>query len=341
MARTGKIARLPHAVRSQLNLRLLDGEEGKPIVQWLNSLPEVQAVLAGQFGGRPINEQNLSEWRQGGHQEWLARQDMLAQAAELAAHRQDLESVAPGQSFADHLAAAISFRFGAILAAPGPVLDDKSLTQLKALGRICQAVVKLRRGDHNAARLKIEMQRWELDREQLALEKAEAAQRKLRETLAAPVWGALKKGQRLAQFGGGIAARLAVEYLNEIELCQDPAHFQSKVLAAQDWPAWKRYDDLMAQNPPVPQTPVQAAADMLHEIDVALGFCKPKPSPASARPRRPAPRPARNSAKPEPQVQPAPAPAAPAEPAPPPPASGLPVAAPAPATKEPIGSNQT
>ena len=46
MARIGKIARLPRAVRIQLNFRLQDGEEGKQIVQWLNSLPHVKRVLA-------------------------------------------------------------------------------------------------------------------------------------------------------------------------------------------------------------------------------------------------------------------------------------------------------
>jgi len=85
MARIGKIARLPGAVRAQLNTRLQDGGEGKQIVRWLNSLPEVRKVLAKQFEGRPINEPNLTAWRQGGYGEWLLCQDILAHAAELAA----------------------------------------------------------------------------------------------------------------------------------------------------------------------------------------------------------------------------------------------------------------
>jgi len=89
MARIGKIARLPGAVRAQLNTRLQDNVEGKQIVQWLNSLPEVQELLAEKFEGRPINEPNLTGWRQGGYEEWLLRQEVFAQAAELAArHRQ-------------------------------------------------------------------------------------------------------------------------------------------------------------------------------------------------------------------------------------------------------------
>jgi hypothetical protein len=99
MARIGKIARLPRLIRSELNSRLQDGQEGKQIVLWLNSLPEVKALLAQSFDARPINEQNLSDWRQRGYEEWLARQDLFAQARQLAADWQELQSVAPGHSF--------------------------------------------------------------------------------------------------------------------------------------------------------------------------------------------------------------------------------------------------
>ena len=54
MARIGKIARLPGDIRSQLNSRLQDGAEGRQIVRWLNSLPEVKEVLAEHFDGHPI-----------------------------------------------------------------------------------------------------------------------------------------------------------------------------------------------------------------------------------------------------------------------------------------------
>jgi hypothetical protein len=69
MARIGKIARLPGGIRAQLNTRLHDGAEGKQIVLWLNSLPEVRKILAQHCDGRPISEQNLSQWRQGGYEE--------------------------------------------------------------------------------------------------------------------------------------------------------------------------------------------------------------------------------------------------------------------------------
>jgi hypothetical protein len=76
--RTGKIARLPHAIRSELNHRLLEGEPGIRLVQWLNSLPEVRKVLVDEFFGRPVNEQNLTHWKQGGFEDWQRLEDQRA-----------------------------------------------------------------------------------------------------------------------------------------------------------------------------------------------------------------------------------------------------------------------
>ena len=134
MARIGKIARLPRDIRAQLNSRLQDGEEGKNILPWLSSLPQVKRLLAENFGGRAITESNLSDWRKGGYEEWLAHQDMLVQAQELAANRRELEAIAPGRSLTDHLTDAVSFRFGAILAAQGLEFDDRARQQLRIPG---------------------------------------------------------------------------------------------------------------------------------------------------------------------------------------------------------------
>src|SRR5713101_951139 len=42
LSRNGKIARLPLAIRQELNRRLQNGEQGKKLVAWLNALPEVR-----------------------------------------------------------------------------------------------------------------------------------------------------------------------------------------------------------------------------------------------------------------------------------------------------------
>jgi hypothetical protein len=73
--RVGKIARLPKILRDQLNQQLENGVSGVDVRTWLNTLPEVQKILAEQFGGRPINNQNVSEWRHGGYVDWARSRD--------------------------------------------------------------------------------------------------------------------------------------------------------------------------------------------------------------------------------------------------------------------------
>lgn len=91
-ARTGKIARLPHAIREEVNRRLLDGEPASKILPWLHSLPEVLTMLDDYFREEPISPQNLSEWRKGdgenlsGFEEWLERRAQVDRTKELAAY---------------------------------------------------------------------------------------------------------------------------------------------------------------------------------------------------------------------------------------------------------------
>lgn len=70
MTRNGKIARLPLAIREELNQRLQNGEQAKDMVVWLNSLPKVQDILKEKFAGQAISENNLSAWRTGGYAVW-------------------------------------------------------------------------------------------------------------------------------------------------------------------------------------------------------------------------------------------------------------------------------
>lgn len=75
MARVGKIARLPLAVREELNNRLRDNESGQSILEWVNALETTKEILERNFSGEPISDSNLSVWRQGGFAEWLREQD--------------------------------------------------------------------------------------------------------------------------------------------------------------------------------------------------------------------------------------------------------------------------
>src|SRR5436190_14915780 len=172
MTGKGKIARLPRGIRDQLNRRLDEGEAGKELVQWLNELPEVRDIMARQFGGRPINEQNLSEWKARGHREWLARQEALAHARELAADAQELGEATDGK-LTDHLATVLAARYAAALGGWNGEVSDEFRQKLRALRGLCQDIVELRRGDHSGARLNMERERLERESEKTEVEVVE------------------------------------------------------------------------------------------------------------------------------------------------------------------------
>ena len=166
--RIGKIARLPIEIREKLNCRLQDGEPGEDLLRWLNRLPKVRKVLAAQFGGRPINKQNLSDWRLGGYRDWeraeedRARLDRLTDTIRLA--KSDDES-----PLSERLAAALLVRLARAL----DDLEDESLSPAQRWARLRQMlreVAAMRREDHRAAKLDLEKDRWWLEREKLQWE---------------------------------------------------------------------------------------------------------------------------------------------------------------------------
>jgi hypothetical protein len=81
--RNGKIARLPFAIREELNHRLIENEPARSIAGWLNAHSTVRLFIDRLFEGRPITEQNISEWRKGGYEEWLAQRDVLSNVCDL------------------------------------------------------------------------------------------------------------------------------------------------------------------------------------------------------------------------------------------------------------------
>lgn len=167
-ARTGKIARLPREIRDKLNHRLHNGEPGKQIVTWLNSLPEVQKVLAAEFESQPIRQQNLSEWRKGGHREWLQEQEALKVIAEMMSESEQLQAQL-GSSVTDKLTGWLIPHY--VLAARAQLAAAKTSEEhWKVLRTVCSDLVALRRGDHYVERLRLEGERLEATK-QLTQEK--------------------------------------------------------------------------------------------------------------------------------------------------------------------------
>jgi hypothetical protein len=161
MTRNGRIARLPQSVREQVNRRLDNGEQGKQIAEWLNTLPEVKTLIDAQFAGQPISEVNLSNWKLGGYIDWQAQQDALAAASQLAEDAAQLDE-AGGQQITEQLALCLAARLAAALRQLNTLGDDPE-AQLKLLRELCMRLSALRKGDHNAQLLELKREKLDLD----------------------------------------------------------------------------------------------------------------------------------------------------------------------------------
>jgi hypothetical protein len=169
MTRNGKIARLPRQIREKLNRRLDDGEQGESLLEWLNELPEVKEVLKRQFGGVPINKQSLSQWRLGGYQDWLRHEESCEVVQQLAEQAGDLNAEADEQSVSEMIADFLSVELArALRAMLAEAADAKE--RWRQLQELLPQLSQLRRADHRAARLRIDQERWDLERERLEKE---------------------------------------------------------------------------------------------------------------------------------------------------------------------------
>ena len=216
MTRKGKIARLPRNIRETLNSRLENGEPGADLVLWLNTQPEVRAILAADFQGRAITEQNLSDWRQGAYLDWLRKQETSERVSTLLEFCDDLDNATDVQTIPDRLATVLA----AELAAETQKILEKESDPSKRLRQISDALMhlhKIRYANLTSGRLDLEMERMEIER----AERKRAETKKLIEDAAyeakRPIFEALRRPAMVAAFGGGEAAGKMVDFLNEID----------------------------------------------------------------------------------------------------------------------------
>jgi hypothetical protein len=131
--------------------------------QALNALPEVQAVLAAEFAGKPIREQNLSDWRKHGHKQWLWRQQAWERAQAMTSAPPGQAGVSPQPSTShepvtDQMAGWVTAHYLLALRKLVATSADGG-PDLKTLRAFLQDVVAVRRGDHRAARMQIDLER--------------------------------------------------------------------------------------------------------------------------------------------------------------------------------------
>jgi hypothetical protein len=158
--RNGKIARLPQAIREQLNRRLADGQQGKQLAEWLNSLPEAQAVVKAAFGGRAVSEQNLSEWKQGGYRDWQKQQERRELVRQWTEDAKDLEGAAGGGAFSSGLSLIL---LAELTQAVRDVLEETTDAgaRLERLQEVARRFAQLRREESNAGRAQMARERWD------------------------------------------------------------------------------------------------------------------------------------------------------------------------------------
>jgi hypothetical protein len=215
---------------------------------WLNSLPEVQQVLAADFDGRPLNEQNLSDWKAGGYLDWQARLETLAQSRELAADSGELAAATDGK-LNDHLTTMLSARYAVALAEWDKQTTGTFQDKLRTLHSLCQDIVKLRRTDHSATRLSFEVKQQngeeeKTDMEILARFKEWASIEEVRDWICKD-WVCLEERERqLMEFYGYEEPPVA-----------SPAPPAEDSPEAEGFPEAEPASDLKSSEAPVPHSP--------------------------------------------------------------------------------------
>jgi hypothetical protein len=214
-ARNGKIARLPRDIRDQLNQRLEQSEQSPELLEWLNALPEVQRVVKDHFAGVPISPQNLSQWRQGGFQEWLARRDLAEDAREVRHLSDELDSEDSQSVLADDAAVVLAARFGSLLANWNGEVDEPFEARARVLNGLCRSVVQLQRGMHRSLRENFDMENLMEERDQ---HDHEEDKRKMLE----PLWSKIKEYPLAQLFGGGEAGRKIAQFILAVKNDREP-----------------------------------------------------------------------------------------------------------------------
>jgi hypothetical protein len=222
MTRNGKIARLPRNIRETLNTRLDNGEPATDLVQWLNELPEVHSLLATHFEGRPINTQNLSDWKNGGFLDWQRRQESCDLIRDVVETASDFDAAAGQHQIPDRLAPILATE---LAAATRRLLDSTSdpKERWQYLSQALRHLNTLRQGDRFAARAALERLHLNTASDRRAKEEADREAKRRKDQAQKPIFDAMRRRAIITAFGGGEnAEKIADDFLNADELFDEP-----------------------------------------------------------------------------------------------------------------------
>ncbi len=132
--RNGKIARLPKAVREDINEWIDDGVEYEKIIETLGD------------EGKGLTKQNISRWAQGGYRDWVKEQERSALLNGNSDRVVDLLTKAEPEEIPDLIVKLFAARVGGVLSDLTPQeLRDNSEKDPRNLVRLLSLVPKLSR----------------------------------------------------------------------------------------------------------------------------------------------------------------------------------------------------
>lgn len=297
MTSTGKIARLPAAVREQLNQRLHDGEPAHTILPWLNGLAAVRAVLRRDFHSRPITPQNLSEWRRGGFALWRDEQASREAGGALPAQAPPKNLTALADDVLSLALDRMQRALALLSAAP------ESPEHLARLNALLPNVFHLARAQQRHEHLKLAAAKERRDQERFEWEKFDRQCAFRRQRILAPI----VRYEKVKFFASGIpgdpnlarwlaaAAVLELEDLNPAPPLPE-GYYDPPPHVVEKWPVCPRADEAAAHaTAAAPEK--DAAAPPLQPNPTQSKQIAPDPV-ASSRPARRRPPPPRPKAPP-------------------------------------------
>lgn len=280
MNRNGKIAKLPQSLIGQLNHRLQQGEPGPKILQWLNSEPATLKVLKEHFESVPISKQNLSEWRNGGYQEWRVREEFDEYAFQCCLNNEPRDRNYGIFKLGDYLASELAARYAKIFALWDGEPDKKIETQLHILRALNRDIALLQKTMERASNHK--------NQHELAVRKADEEEIEgMKQKIRAPLMAELHSKSLARALGNSPDAQKLADLMARMEY-DLPIKDQNQAIK----------EELAKSNPVKPKDPVKAD----REKDAQ------KPAPQEVKSKNPK----RNRARPVKPVEPVKA-ASPAE----------------------------
>jgi hypothetical protein len=149
--------------------------------------------MKADFEGRPISEHNLSEWKNGGYQNWEADQQALEAVTSLMEGAQGLQKAAK-DDLGDRLALVLAAKMAVEIRRLDSVPDGPE--KAKVWRELRTSLLALRRGDLNGQKLRLEREKYaELLRQQ------QAEEQRLKESQEPPMT-AEEKEARINEISG-------------------------------------------------------------------------------------------------------------------------------------------